>query len=85
VAGQKLADVTDATQATYLARAYHCLAATQYSYIKAAMWFELFDQGNTTDWINNFGLLHHDYTPKPAFATFQQESLHGGQLTGRCG
>jgi hypothetical protein len=84
-AGQKLAGVTDATQATYLAQAYHCLAAPQYSYVKAAMWFELFDQGNTTDWINNFGLLNHDYTPKPAFATFQQESLHGDQLTGRCG
>ena len=84
-AGQKLAGVTTATQATYLAQAYHCLAQPQYSYVKAAMWFELFDQGNSTDPLDNFGLLHHDYTPKPAFATFTQESLKGDQLTGACG
>ena len=33
------------TQATYLEQAYHCLAQPQYSYVKAAMWFELFDDG----------------------------------------
>jgi hypothetical protein len=84
-AGQKLAGVTDATQATYLAQAYHCLAQPQYSYVKAAMWFELVDNGTTTGPLDNFGLFDAAMNPKPAFAAFQQESSHGDQLTGRCG
>jgi hypothetical protein len=84
-AGKKLAGVTPQTQATYLKQAYHCLAQPQYSYVKVAMWFELFNGGNSTTPLNNFGLLNHDYSPKPAFAAFQQESLHGDQLSGPCG
>src|SRR5579871_3905349 len=84
-AGQKLAGVSPQQQATYLLQAYHCLAQPQYSYVKAAMWFELFDEGSDTAPLDNFGLLDHGYAPKPAFAAFEQESLHGDQLSGPCG
>jgi hypothetical protein len=84
-AGQKAGGVTPQTQATYLEQAYHCLAQPQFAYVKAAMWFELFDDGAGTNPIDNFGLLAPDYSPKPAFAAFEQESLHGDQLSGRCG
>jgi len=49
------------------------------------MWFELFNNGTSTTPLDNFGLLNSDYSPKPAFAAFQQESLHGDQLKGPCG
>jgi hypothetical protein len=84
-AGQKLAGVTQPTQAVYLRQAYHCLAQPQYSYVKAAMWFELFNNGGTSAPLDNFGLLNQDFSPKPAFDAFTQESLHGDQLTGPCG
>ena len=67
-------------------QAYHCLAQPQYSYVKVAMWFELFDNGHSSgDPLDNFGLLDASLAPKPAFAAFEQESLHGDQLTGPCG
>jgi hypothetical protein len=84
-AGKKLAGVTQQTQATYLQQAYHCLAQPQYSYVKAAMWFELFNGDSSPAPLDNFGLLNHDYSPKPAFTAFQQESLHGDRLSGPCG
>jgi hypothetical protein len=84
-AGQKLAGVTPETQATYLTQAYHCLADPQYSYIKAAMWFELYNNGSSTNEIDNYGLLNADYSPKPAFNAFQQVSLHGDTQKGPCG
>jgi hypothetical protein len=84
-AGQKLAGVTEPTQAAYLQQAYHCLAQPEYSYVKAAMWFELFNNGGTSAPLDNFGLLNQDLSPKPAFDAFTQESLHGDQLSGPCG
>jgi hypothetical protein len=84
-AGQKLAGVSEQTQATYLRQAYHCLAQPKYSYVKVAMWFELFNGGTSTAWLDNFGLLNHDYVPKPAFSAFKQVSLHGDRLRGPCG
>ena len=84
-AGQKLAGVTQPTQAVYLRQAYHCLAQPEYSYVKAAMWFELFDNGATSAPLDNFGLLNPDFSSKPAFDAFTQESLHGDQLSGPCG
>jgi hypothetical protein len=84
-AGQKLGGVSEPTQATYLQEAYHCLDQPQYSYVKAAMWFELYNGANSTAPIDNYGLLNADYASKPAFAAFQQESRHGDQLTGACG
>jgi hypothetical protein len=84
-AGQKLAGVTEQEQATYLQQAYHCLAQPQFSYVKAAMWFGLFNNGTSSAPLDNFGLLTAAYAPKPAFAAFEQESLHGDQLSGPCG
>jgi len=84
-AGQKLAGVDEQTQAAYLQQAYHCLAQPQYAYVKAAMWFELFDNGGSSAPLDNYGLLNDDYTPKPAFTALEQESLNGDQLTGLCG
>jgi polysaccharide biosynthesis protein PslG len=84
-AGQKLAGVTEPVQAAYLQQAYHCLAQPQYSYVKAAMWFELTNNGPSTAPLDNFGLLDAGYFPKAAFAAFEQESLQGDQLTGPCG
>jgi hypothetical protein len=84
-AGQKLAGVTPQVQATYLQQAYHCLAQPQFSYVKAAMWFELYNVGTTTDQLDNYGLLNADFSPKPSFDAFEQESLNGDQLTAPCG
>jgi hypothetical protein len=84
-AGRKLSGVDQATQATYLEQAYHCLAQPQYSYVKAAMWFELSDGGDSPAPLDNYGLLTGGFAPKPAFSAFEQESLHGDQLTGACG
>lgn len=49
------------------------------------MWFELFNNGGTSAPLDNFGLLNQDFSPKPAFDAFAQESLHGDQLSGPCG
>jgi hypothetical protein len=84
-AGQKAAGVPPQTQAVYLRQAYHCLAQPQFSYVKAAMWFELFNDGTGSAPLDNFGLLDHNYVAKPAFGAFTQESLHGDQLSGPCG
>ena len=84
-AGQKLAGVTEQTQATYLTQAYHCLAQPRYSYIKAAMWFELYNNGNAGAPLDNYGLLTAGFAPKPAFDAFQQVSLHGDHQPGPCG
>ena len=84
-AGKKLGGVTEAQQATYLQQAYHCLAQPQYSYVKAAMWFEMYNGAAGNAPINNYGLLDSSFNPKPAFTAFEDESLHGDQLTGPCG
>lgn len=84
-AGQKLAGVTEAAQATYLTQAYHCLAQPQYSYIKAAMWFELYNSGAATAPLDNYGLLSSSFVPKPAFAAFEAVSLHADTQGGSCG
>jgi hypothetical protein len=84
-AGQKLAGVTQQTQATYLTQAYHCLAQPQYSYVAAAMWFELYNGGTSSAALDNYGLLNSDYSPKPAFNAFEAVSLHGDHQSGPCG
>jgi len=84
-AGQKAAGVTEATQATYLQQAYHCIDQPQYPYIKAAMWFDMYNGPSSTAPLDNYGLLNADFSPKPAYAAWQAESLHGDQLTGPCG
>jgi hypothetical protein len=84
-AGKKLAGVSQQTQATYLTQAYHCLAQPRYSYIKAAMWFELQNGGPSGQPLDNYGLLNLDYSPKPSFDAFEQISLHGDTQAASCG
>ena len=84
-AGKKLAGVTEQTQATYLSQAYHCLAQPKYSYIKAAMWFELQNSGSSSQPLDNYGLLNPNFSPKPAYDAFKQVSLHGAGQAGSCG
>ena len=63
-AGQKAAGVDDPTQATYLERAYHCLAQPQYSYVKVAIG----SSSSTTapdDPRDNYGLLNSTFAPSP--------------------
>jgi polysaccharide biosynthesis protein PslG len=84
-AGQKPGGVDQATQAAYLQQAYHCLAQPQFPYVKVAIWFELVDNGVSTNPVDNFGLLANDLSPKPAFAAFAAEAAQGDQLTGPCG
>jgi hypothetical protein len=77
-AGQKPEGVSDATQATYLSQAYHCLA--QDPYVQVALWFPLQDEGAVSS-----GLLTATGARKPAFAAMQEEARHGDQLTEPCG
>ncbi len=84
-AGKKAAGVSEQTQATYLEQAYHCVDQPQYSYVKAAMWFDIANDGTDSAPLDNYGLLNADYSPKPAFAAWQSESLNGDQLSGPCG
>jgi hypothetical protein len=84
-AGQKLGGVSEATQATYLQEAYHCLAQPQYSYVKAAMWFEMANGAPANAPIDNYGLLDTKLLAETGVHAFEQESLHGDQLTGPCG
>jgi hypothetical protein len=84
-AGKKLAGVSPATQAAYLTQAYHCLAQPKYSYIKAAMWFELQNGGGSNQPLDNYGLLNTDYSPKPSFAAFKHVSRGADTQPGACG
>jgi hypothetical protein len=43
------------------------------------------DFGTASDFNDHYGLLTVGLSPKPSFAAFQKESLHGDQLTGSCG
>jgi hypothetical protein len=49
------------------------------------MWFELYDNSNSSAALDNYGLLNTNYSPKPSFNAFVQESLHGDQQSGPCG
>ena len=84
-AGKKAAGVSPQTQATFLRQAYHCLAQPRYGYVKAAMWFELVNDGTSSQPLDNFGLLDRSGNPKPAFAAFADISRHGDRLSGPCG
>ena len=59
------------TQATYLQQAYHCLAQPQYSYVAAAMWFDMVDFAPQNVFYNRYGLLSTALKPKPAFNAFR--------------
>jgi hypothetical protein len=77
-AGQKPEGVSEATQASYLAQAYHCLA--QDPYVQLALWFPLQDAGAAVS-----GLIRANGSHKPSFAAMQDYVRHGDQLSESCG
>ncbi len=77
-AGQTAAGVSEATQATYLRQAYHCLA--QDPYVQVALWFPLQDEGSTLS-----GLIRADGSHKPSFAAMHDYVKNGDQLSEPCG
>jgi hypothetical protein len=84
-AGRKRAGVSAAMQAAFLTAAYRCLAEPRYGYVRAALWFSLFDGGAGADAIDHYGLLTPGLRSKPAFAAFLAASRRGGRLRGGCG
>jgi hypothetical protein len=84
-AGKKAGGVSEATQALYLQQAYHCLAQPQYSYVTAAMWYDMVDSSPVNNIFDRYGLTTSTLVPRPSFGAFQQESEHGDQLSGTCG
>jgi hypothetical protein len=83
--GKKLPGVSESNQATYLKEAYHCLAQPQYSYVTAAIWFDMVDFGTASNLEDHYGLLSTTLQPKPSYKAFEKESSDGDQLTGACG
>jgi Cellulase (glycosyl hydrolase family 5) len=77
-AGQKPAGVSEATQATYLSQAYHCLA--QDPYVQVALWFPLQDEGAVRS-----GLVRADGSRKPSFAAMRDYVKNGDRLSEPCG
>ena len=84
-AGKKPGGVSEQTQATYLQQAYHCLAQPQYSYVAAAMWFDMVDFAPQNVFYNRYGLLSTALKPKPAFNAFREIATAGDKLSGTCG
>jgi hypothetical protein len=83
-AGKKAGGVSEQTQASYLQQAYHCLAQPQYSYVAAAMWFDMVDFSTQNNIFDRYGLLSTGLKPRPSFAAFAQEA-GGDPLSGGCG
>lgn len=77
-AGQKPEGVSEATQATYLAQAFHCLAGDPY--VQVALWYPLVDEGAVSS-----GLLHADLSHKPAYAAMRSYLQNGDELGEACG
>ena len=77
-AGQTAAGVSEATQATYLRQAYHCLA--QDPYVQVALWFPLQDEGSVLS-----GLIRADGSHKPSFTAMRDYVKNGDQLSEPCG
>jgi hypothetical protein len=82
-AGQKPAGVSQAIQASFLAQAYRCLAQPRYGYVRAALWFGLYDNGTSPGMNDNYGLLSASLNPKPAYDAFMhlpgaRDLRHGG-------
>ena len=63
--------VSEQKQADYVRKSLPLLGA--YSYLKSAVLYNLRDKGtNPTSHEENFGLLNHNFTPKPAYAALRQ-------------
>ena len=81
-AGMKNAGVSEATQAAFLAQAYHCLAG--YPYMESAIWFSARDAGATESEVNRYGLLRWNGTKRGSWAAMEQVATKGDQLTSAC-
>ena len=82
--GKKIGGVSEKTQALYLQQSYHCLAQPTYSYVAAAMWFNMVDFAPANNIYDRYGLMTTTLVPKPSFTAFAREAS-GDPLTGTCG
>ncbi|HEY4097085.1 MAG TPA: Ig-like domain-containing protein [Baekduia sp.] len=81
--GQKASGVTDADQATYLTKAYSCLANDPY--VTLADWFTMRDTTAEIDELNHYGLVHPDGSGKPSLNAFKTVAKADGGAAGSCG
>jgi Cellulase (glycosyl hydrolase family 5) len=81
--GKKAGGISEARQASYLARAYHCLAGDPY--VQVSFWFDLQDQTSQDTSQGRFGLLRPNFTHKPSFTAFKKYAHKGDGLQGACG
>lgn len=73
-AGDWAEGVSHSTQAAYLTRAYEKIVQ-EYPFIQVAMWYNLRDKGtNPTLAYHNYGLVQHNFEPKPAYFAFQRQA-----------
>jgi polysaccharide biosynthesis protein PslG len=72
--------VSEETQATYIEQAYQQM--TQWSYVPVGITYTLKDRSSDTSYyLDNFGLLRHDYSEKPAYAAYQRAAAALAQAT----
>lgn len=68
--GTSTGAVTEQQQAEYTAEAFALLSG--FSYVKGATVYQLRDMGtNLSNPEDNFGLVHNDFTARPAYASFR--------------
>jgi len=82
--GQKPDGVSEADQATFLTKAYNCMANDPY--VTDALWFTLQDATQypqASD--NHYGLLRPDGSAKPSLNAFKGIVAAGGGTPGPCG
>jgi hypothetical protein len=76
-AGTKPGGVSPGTQATFLTRAYECLADD--SYVQQALWFNLHDFNTSSpNYDSQLGLVDDGFNRKPAFNAFTHVGNIGG-------
>jgi hypothetical protein len=68
------ADRSESTQAAVLRQTIASVQSVRYKYgVTDLRWFSLRDANTASGQLENgYGLLHDDYTPKPAFTAYQQ-------------
>ncbi len=70
--------VSEQEQGDYLVRTIDFVAAN-YPYVTNVFWYNDRDRGTSTAQIDNYGLLRHDLTPKPAYHALRQRLATGGE------
>lgn len=82
--GKKPNGVTEDAQATFLAKAYACLANDPY--VQKADWFTLKDAtGNPVEELNHYGLVRTNGAAKPSMAAFKRVAAANGGGAETCG